>query len=257
MAITRTAKGTANDKTGALTLTVPSVQIPKNTSMLVGVGYDSGEGNPSMDWGSRTWDEPRVVEAALGIRVALFLMYNNGATATNDVVVSWDTTAPTAKAMFVTNISEVRRRDFTKTNNGSSDAPTSGALQTTSFAEEYLTGLFVSEGPTSDAAGTPVLSYLSGQRDGTIGGAVNTNITLHETYKITTATEDTRARKTGATSRDWVVILTGLKPIYTVTADARIVVSDVQAVSQAEADTLIDNDILSRFPPEYDVTIIG
>ena len=255
MAIVRTAKGTATDKSSALSMTVASVQIPKDTSMVVGVGYDAGEGNPTMTWGNRV-RQPRVVQNALGVRCSLFVIFNNGATRTNDVVVEWDTTAPTAKAMFVTQIDEVRHRDYTATNSGSTTTPTSGALVSTTYAEQYLTGLFVSEGPSGDTAGTPVLGYTSGQRAGTTGGAAISNITIHETFKITTATEDTRSRKTGATARDWVVIATGLKPIYTVVTDLRVTVKEVVALSQTEADSIIEADLLSRFSDPYSVVVI-
>ena len=215
MAVTRTAKGTATDKTGSLTLTITGVQIAKDTSMLVGVGFDAGDGDPSMTWGNRFFDAPRERIQDLGIRTAYFSLYNNGATSTHDVVLTWTTTAPTAKAMFVTQVDDVRHRDVFELNSGSDGSPTSDdgvATLPTNFAKEYLAGIFCSEGPVEDTAGTPGASFTSGQRAGTTGGVAATNITIHETYKITSLTSaNAVASKTGATSRDWGAIITTLK----------------------------------------------
>lgn len=162
--------------------------------------------------------------------------------------------------MFVTQISETRYRDVFEINSGSDGSPTSNGDATnlpTNFAEEFLCGIFVSEGPSTDAAGTPATNFVSGQRVGTTGGAVATNITLHETYKITSvASANAVASKTGVTSRDWGAMIVSLKPIYSVSVDARIVVVDVNAASQAAAETFIEDDILTRFPTNYTVTIL-
>ena len=200
MAITRTAKGTATDKTGALTLTISSVQIQKDASMIVGVGFDAGSGDPTMTWGTRFYDAPREREQDLGIRTAYFSLYNNGATATHDVVLTWTTTAPTSKAMFATEILDVRHRDVYTVGTGTSGAPTSGGIAT-NVPRAYLTGIFCSEGPVEDTAGTPSFSFISGQRAGTTGGVAATNITIHETYKETSLIQaSAEAAKTGATS---------------------------------------------------------
>lgn len=215
MAIARTAKGTASDKTSALTLTVSNVQIEKDTSMIVGVGFDAGFGDPSMTWGTRIFDEPRERLQDLGIRTAYFSLYNNGATATHDVVLTWVTTGPPAKAMFVTQIDDVQHRDVFELNSGSDGSPTSDdgvANLPTNYAKEYFAGIFCSEGPVEDTAGTPGSSFISGQRAGTTGGVAATNITIHETYKIVTNTSaNAVASKTGATARDWGAIITTLK----------------------------------------------
>lgn len=255
MAITRTAKGTASDKSSGLTLTISSLQLVQYTTMFIGIVYDTGQGAPVVTWGGQTLT-PRESVSNSGIITAVYIIWKRTATATNDLVATWTTTAPTAKAMFATQVASVRRRDVMKTNTGTSTTPGSGALQTTNWNDEIFFGIFGSEGPSGDDAGTPASSYSSGQRVGTTGGDADTNVTIHETFKIVTSTDDTRARKTSVTSRDWVVILCTLKPIYLVTADSRVTINDVESTSQAAADTLIDNDIMSRYPDDYNVEIL-
>jgi len=257
MAIIRTAKGTASDKTGALTLTIATLQVAQYSTLEVCIAFDQGNGKPnSMKWGTRELVF-KDVQQANGVGLAVYTMFRNNATATNDLVATWNTTAPTAKVMFATQVSGVRKRDLLITNsNANSTTPTTGALQLTGFADEYLAGCMASEGPSTDTIGTPSLSYLLGQRVGTTGGADDSNITLQEIYKITSAAESTRARMTGVEARDWSNILITFAPIYNVSVDNRVEVQDVEAATQLDADALIENDILSRYPPNYTVTIL-
>ncbi len=256
MSIVRTAKGTASDKSTSLTLTLASVQLAKNTTMIVAVGYDAGDGDPIMTWDNRTYDTPRERVQDLGIRIAYFSMFNNGATRTSDVVLTWTGSAPTAKVMFVTQVSETQGRDVFTSGSGTGTAPSSGGIAN-NFADAYNAGIFVTEGPSTDLAGTPSFSYTAGQRIGTTGDAQASNITIQETYKVTSLIQSSaEAELTGITSRDWQAFMITFKPIYIVSVDARFDISDVSATSQAAAEAFVEGDLESRNSPPYTVTIL-
>lgn len=257
MSIVRTARGTTLDKSTSLTLTLNTVQVVQYSTLVVALAYDQGEGTPnSVMWGTRELNF-KDVKNANGLAVAVYTMYRNDATKTESLVATWNGTAPTAKVMFATQITGVWRRDILVTNaNAASVTPTSGALQTTGFAEEFLLGVMASEGPIGDTVGSPSLSYSLGQRVGTTGDADDSNVTVQEIFKITTVAEDTRARMTGVTERDWCVILITLEPVYNVVVDNRVTVLDVAATSQAAAETFVEDDVLSRYPIDWTVEIL-
>lgn len=208
MTITRTALGTATDKTSALTLTISNVTVDPGASLLVGIGYDVGDGEPIITWGQQTLDIVRTVSGN-GIVARVASYYRRAADPrTNDLIATWTTTAPTAKAMIAVEVLDVAAQDVVNSQaEAATTDPDSGTATATSFADEFLFGICVSEGPSSDAIGTVQNSFTSGQRAGTVGAPPVSNITIHEIYKITTATESAQAAKTGATSRNWATIL--------------------------------------------------
>jgi hypothetical protein len=255
MPIIRTARGVVGDKSAAPTLTIAGVQALKYASLIVGVTFDARADNPAVSWGPNVMSLGYSQQGARS-RTNTYLLYYDGDADTNDIVASWGRSGPATKVMLASHVTGTRRRAFAKGNAGTGGDPTSGALVPTSFAEAFLAGLIASEGPVGDTPGTPSLGYTSGQRVGTTGGAASTNITLHEIYKITTVAENTRALTTGMTSRDWHVIVTGMKPIYSATVDVRVTLADSEATDQADAKAVLEADLRTRFPVNYAVEII-
>lgn len=198
----RTAKGTATDKTGALTLTVANVTIAQNARIVAGMGYDTGNGDPVITWGADTLENDNT-SAGAGVAARTSSFFHEGVSDTRDLVLTWDTTAPTAKSVYVTewpDVNDVERQ------RGSSQAattnPTSG-IRTGDYYDEVYCGTMVSEGPAGDTVGTVENGYTSGQRAGTAGAPPISNITVHEIYRISDEPGATEAEKTGTTSRDW------------------------------------------------------
>lgn len=212
MVISRTPKGTVTDKSSGLTLTISAIELAGDGSALfVGLAYDSGAGSPIIRWGQQRL-EPIVTQTGGGIvcRAAVYL--RQGETATHDLVATWDTTAPTAKAMFATELVDAAVPDLVASQfeAGSTD-PDSGTASTPSKDPEIYLGVFASEGPASDTPGTIENGYSDGQRAGTAGAPPVSNVTVHETFKIVTAAESTAAAKTGATQRDHCTCLVTLR----------------------------------------------
>jgi rubrerythrin len=141
----------------------------------------------------------------------MYKMFKERGTNTNDVVATWDTTAPTAKVMTVIVSEEATKIDRKSGNPQAAETdPGSGKEQNTTFANELFIGAFASEGPPTDDRGTFQNGFTAGQRVGTSGAPPTSNITLDTGYKIVSAKETTRAKKTGATERDHVTLLTML-----------------------------------------------
>jgi rubrerythrin len=210
MAITRTAKGTASDKSSGLTLTIGSIEVIAPAALLVYLAYDDGNGHPVVEWGQQDL-MPRQRTSGNGLTCALYKMVKKNGTNTNDVVATWTTTAPTAKVMIAIETAEATKIDRKSGNaQAATTEPGSGKEQNTTFDDEIFFGAFASEGPPTDTTGTLQNGFTSGQRVGTSGAPPVSNITLHEGYKIVSAKETTRARKTGATERDHVTLLTML-----------------------------------------------
>jgi len=97
MAITRTAKGTASDKSSGLTLTIASVQVARRL-LVVGISYDSGNGHPEIKWGNHVLTPIETVSGN-GIITRIAAYKRRRAAKTKSIVATWTTAAPTAKAM--------------------------------------------------------------------------------------------------------------------------------------------------------------
>lgn len=200
--VARAAKGTATDKSTGLTLTVANVTIAQNARIVAGMGYDTGNGDPVVTWGADTLENDNTTAGA-GVAARTSSFFHEGVSDTRDLVLTWDTTAPTAKSVYVTEWTEVnvveRRRGNSQ---AATTSPTSG-IRAGDFYDEVYCGTLVSEGPQSDSAGTPQNGYTAGQRDGMGGAPPPSNITVSELYFVPDEPGATEAEKTGATARDW------------------------------------------------------
>lgn len=218
MAITRTGSGTATDKTGSLTLTLAGVSAQPGDLLVVGLAYDVGQGAPQTKWGQRIC-KPVVTVSGNNVVTRIVSMIYDGATArTRSIVATWDTTAPTAKALVASTFSPggvpFGIKDVTASQSqAGTAAPNSGTAVLINYADEVLYGVFGSEGPGSDTVGTVQNSWTSGQRAGTVGAPPVSNITAHEAYKIVTATESAQASKTGATARNFSTVMATFRPV--------------------------------------------
>jgi hypothetical protein len=215
MTITRTAKGTAINKTGALTLTLSSVELQPGQLLIVGISYDIGSGEPEILWGQRLC-RPRRTVAGNGLVTRICSMIYRGDTArTRNIVATWTSTAPQAKALFATVVEAEVPFGAEDVDAAQAEAlttdPDSGTAVQTTEEDGFLIGAFGSEGPPADTVGTLQNGWSSGQRAGTAGPPPVSNITIHEGYKILTASEAAQAAKTGATERNWCTVLVAYK----------------------------------------------
>jgi rubrerythrin len=213
MAIAYTEKGTDDDKSSGLTLAVNSVQLDASSApvaLLAYLAYDDGDGHPVVEWGQQDL-MPRQRTSGNGLTLAMYKMVKKRGDNTNACIATWDTTAPTAKTMILIEAAEATKIDRKGGNAQAAETdPGSGKEQNTTFDDELFIAAFASEGPPSDTRGTFQNGFTAGQRVGTSGAPPISNITLDTGYKIVTAKETTRARKTGATERDHVTLLTML-----------------------------------------------
>lgn len=211
MTIERTAKGAVTDKTGTTTLTIPNVNVGKFRALVIGVAYDLPASQPEVKWGDIVFKQLEGV-GGNGIACGIASYYRLYENRTEDIVITWSDTIPTAKAAFASEIRNVGTVDQRQGNThvNASDVATGPEIDTL-FDNEIFIAAMGSEGPVEDDSGTIQYGYLSGQRVGTTGGAADSNITIHEIYKIVTSTETTRGAKTGCTARDWSNILVTLR----------------------------------------------
>ena len=205
--IARTALGTAADKTGAATLTISNVSLDDGDLLLVGIGYDTGQGAPALAWGNQDLELAEAVSGG-GLACRVFSFHRRKGTKSKDLVATWST-GPTAKAMVAVKVTEVEAIElaFSQAETDTTD-PDAGTAQATTTAAAFCFGIVATEGPLNDTAGTVQNGYTAGQRAGMNGAPPVSNITVHELFKILAATESTTAAKTGATSRDHCSVLT-------------------------------------------------
>ncbi len=273
MAIARTAKGTANNKDATKRrLRINDVTLTGNRSvLLVGVAYDESAGAPSFRWGPHPLQLLHSVSGN-GVTTTIAGYYRAPPSNTRDIVVHWvDGEQPTAKAMFAIEIADCRALDQSGgQSQAATDAPGSGAELTGIFKNEIYVAAFGSEGPSSDDAGIPLpFGFQDGQRAGTVGTPPASNITIHETYRIFTTIDTSRARLTGATERDWSTVLVTMRPpkrmfiheVTTGTGTTHTVYNEAEdeaaSVTVVEAFTAADVNSEAMVRPNLVKTITG
>lgn len=216
MAITRTAKGTAQSKAATTSLTISSVSLTAGDLLVVGIGYETDFALNSVQWGSRSMKLVADSAATQGdTRVRIYRIKVRD-TASRDVVATWAGNM-SARAMFATAITEASIKDVgsTATHAAGTTAPNTGTAVTSTVADTISIAAFVSGGPSGDTAGTAGDGHTLGQRVGTTGGAAGTNVTIQETYEILSATGDVRASMTGATGRIWACSIAAFNAVDT------------------------------------------
>ncbi|HEY6231359.1 MAG TPA: hypothetical protein VIW64_08845 [Pyrinomonadaceae bacterium] len=205
-AITRTAKGTAQNK-GVSSLTLTGVSISAGTSIVVGITSDGGTNAAAGDvvWNGHNLSPDRYVEATGTAAFTEIWSLHNCPAETGSVVVNQGTTG--AIAFFVTQLDfgagVTGQFDKDAIAKGSGTSPSSGATATTTAADEILIGAVGTNGPNGDTAGTWSNSFNAGQRLGSTGGSGTTNETVSEGYLVVASTGTYTAAKTGITSRTW------------------------------------------------------
>lgn len=219
MAITRTAKGTNADKTAGTTLTVAGVSMTAGDLIVVGTGYETDAGITSVNWGNSR-DFKLVAQSGVTQGDTRNRLYRLRAkrTATRDVDITWAGTM-SARAMFVSSLTDVGRKDVGQTNTQTATgSPATGSAVTSTVADTISIASFVSLGPLNDTPGTAGVGHTLGQRDGTNGAPPTSNVTIQETYEILSATGNVRATLSGATARDWAntIIAFAARSTYTV-----------------------------------------
>lgn len=216
MAITRTAKGTAQSKAANTTLTISSVSLTAGDLLVVGLGYETDFALNSVQWGSRSMKLVTNSAATQGdTRVRLYRAKVRD-TATRDIVATWAGNM-SARCMFATAVTEASILDVgnTATFTAGTTAPNTGTAVTSTVADTISIAAFVSGGPSGDTAGTAGDGHTLGQRVGTTGGGAATNVTIQETFEILSATGNVRSSMTGATGRIWACSVAAFNAVDT------------------------------------------
>jgi len=213
VAISRTAKGTATDKSLGKTLQVDNVVKSPYAFIGVCIVYDNSQGDPSVRWGI---DIPKnqllLVPGSLKAHGLLpfsiaHWRIKTGFGDTRNLRATWSANIA-ARAMFVYELSDVERKDVVVTRiHNNTDAPntsTAGNAPTTTNLNTFHVAAFGSIGPESDSQGVAGSGHILGQRAGTTGAPAASNVTIQETFDELSATGQCWANLTGATSRDWI-----------------------------------------------------
>ncbi len=212
MAITRTALGTKKAAALGTELRLNNITMPAGSCLVVGVVFPPGADAPVVTFGGRP--VPKRIERLAtgpGIGTSLHVRVNFKRSGTQDIVATW--ASDTGKrAMFATRIDGANLMDVKAGNiDGiATHAPRTSKSGKTSEHDLIAIAAFGSNGPLSDAPGTPLEDFVSGQRQGTDTGT--NDRTIQETYKIFSAQQqEIEAKLTGATERQWASVLVGIK----------------------------------------------
>lgn len=206
MAITRTAKGTAQSKTSGTTLAVASVAMTTGHLLVVSLAYDD-QTLDSVTWGSESLTlGDAVLGAGVRTRLAWAVILAGG---TQTITATWAGSL-TAKAMVASSYvcstgSTILNEDSNATNTGNGTAASTAALNAiVGGTDALLVAVVGTEGPSGDVAGTWATPSTNGQRLGTTGQGATTNVTVSEAYQTApTAASTPTLSKTGMTGRDW------------------------------------------------------
>lgn len=222
MAISRTAKGTNESKAATASLSVNNVTIDAGTTIYVGIVFFAAANNPEIKWGNKKLVRDKTNEQTNPTDNFRTQLYKGRVknTKARDVVATWGTSTPGARAMFVTQVDEASHEDVSVVNdNNNSTTPNTSSAGTSTVADTISIALFGSNGPSGDTQGTAGLGHTLGQRVGTTGGADTTNLTIQETFEILSATGTVRASLSGVTARDWANLIVAYKgDVYTVSS---------------------------------------
>lgn len=227
---TRTAKGSAKLKASGTTLTLASVSLIAGHSLIVGVGFQTTNLPTSVKWGNRTLSKVgHRLHSTPNFAAAIYHARRIRDTATRDIVATWGTSITARTLLAMTLDSPHVKDDIARNIQTGSTAPTVGPTAELERSDEFAFGVLCSEGPSSDTAPTLSGSWTAGQRVGTTGSPPASNCTLLEGYQQLTSSPAVTLSGIGATSRDWVNIVIGFRPVGFWTTDkfgSQIVVGD-------------------------------
>ena len=220
MAQAFTSKGTAQSKADTASLSINDVQITGGQSVGVAVIFFAAANNPEIKWGNKTLtrDKTNTQENPTDdFRVQLYRGRVRN-TRTRNVVATWGTSTPGARAMIAFQMDEASEEDVSVVNdNNNSTTPNTSSAGDSTVANTLSIALFGSNGPSTDTAGTANLGHTLGPRVGTSGGGDLTNLTLQLTYEILTAIGVVRSSLSGVTARDWANLIVAYKSTQTFT----------------------------------------
>ena len=218
------AKGIASSKSSGSTLVKSGVSLNADSALTVALGYDDAQGHPtSVTWGNRKL-KSRISRNPAGYDIAMSVWTAGSIrdTATRAITVTWAGDI-VERAMIVTSLEGVNRINQKAGNNDAvaTSGPVTGETAGLKVSNDFVLCYFVSEGPDNNDtpgtaeikdAGTFVAATL-GQRAGTNGTPVASNVTIQEAYLSLTACSPTEGRLVGATSRLWTSAVIALDPL--------------------------------------------
>lgn len=202
MAQTRTALGTNSTKVSGTSLSINDKTVPVGASIVVGIAYDGGQGEPVIKYGKKTLTRAvKQIHTTADFEVGLWFARNIRKETSRDIVATW-AGAIEARAMFASYLTEAGAEDVQSKNEQNSTIITTGANEPTLTANTLHIAALASKGPNTDAVGTASSGDTLGQTIGTSGGTDTTNVFLRETYEALTIIGDLRGRVIDATLRD-------------------------------------------------------
>jgi len=208
-------KGTNSSKVSGTTLTISSVAMKAGECLAVFAGYSDAQGHPTIKWGNRQLKQRIVRDPTFDVAGGWWTIARVRDTATRDFVATWPS-AIAERAMFAVCIDGANLIDEKQGNIDGVDTggPVTGVTATLSVDDGFAVCGFVSEGPSSDSAGTAEIkdggsftSATMGQRDGTTGAPPVSNVTVQGTSLVLSSSTATEGRLVSATSRKWTSMI--------------------------------------------------
>ena len=189
MAIVRTAKGTAQSKTSGTTLTIASVTVPQNHSLIVGLAYDNAFTAPTTVTHSNRPLRRKIQQdnATRSIHSSMWIKGGYANEQTGSIVATWSS-AIVERAMFATSLDlEINEDDdASRSETTTTTAPSSGR-----------TGALITAG--SFVVGTKYEISTLGTTDFTLIGAASNTVGLVFTATgVGTGTGDAREALTSS-----------------------------------------------------------
>lgn len=210
---TKTDKGTRSNKASSTTSTLSNVTVAVGDSLYCWICSDGTDWPESVNLGNRRMHKVgHRVNNGSSFTVSLWSARQIWKAGTRDIVATW-TTATTARNLLAFTLDSPHMRDEIARNiQSASTAPTVGPTPEHLRRDDFITGVLVSEGPSSDTAPT-VTGWTAGQSVGTVGSPPVSNLTMREYSQQATTAAGVTLNGTGATSRDWTNIVVALKPV--------------------------------------------
>jgi len=210
MAVARTAKGTANSKTSGTTLSLASVAIAQDCSVVVFLAHDPVSVT-SVTWNSIGLTKEKEETHGTNVQGSIWALHDCNA-ATGTVTVTFGS-AIDAKAMTVIQLQgdlveaggrQALVTDVAVSSQGTGTAPASGTSAALTYPGEFAVGMIGVEF-TFGSGGTS--NFSNGQSSSTSGGVADTNIGVADYFlQVGEVTTGQGISNTGATSGDWTAL---------------------------------------------------
>ena len=189
--VTRTARGTASDKTSGASLTIPSFTVPAGHSLVVGAGYDNAQLAPStvLHAGRHLRRKIQRDDATNGFHASVWLKGEYNKEQTGTCVLTWGASIG-KKAAVASSYDRVHKEDDDSSNiQAATTSPGTGQTGASVTAGSFVVGVryeietvgttdFTLIGSADNNVGTLFVATGAGSGTGTARSALDSDVAM-------------------------------------------------------------------------------